>query len=113
MPSCHATETPPFAHPALVGRGPCYPGAMPLRVRPPIPPMLARLTRELPIGDLTYEPKWDGFRCLAFVSGREVDLRSRHDRPLARYFPELVEGLQALAADASDLVLDGEIILAG
>jgi len=72
--------------------------------------MLARLTRELPRGPYLYEPKWDGFRCLAFRDGDEVDLRSRHERPLARYFPELVDGLRTLRAER--IVLDGEIILA-
>jgi len=71
--------------------------------------MLGRLARTLPEGAL-YEPKWDGFRCLAFREGPEVDLRSRNDRPLARYFPELVEALLALA---DDCVLDGELVVAG
>jgi ATP-dependent DNA ligase len=84
---------------------------MALPVEPPVEPMLARLTRELPEGSFLYEPKWDGFRCLAFRDGDAVDLRSRHDRPLSRYFPEIVEGLRALPADR--LVLDGEIILIG
>jgi ATP-dependent DNA ligase len=78
---------------------------------PPVAPMLARLSRELPTGDLVYEPKWDGFRCLAFASaGGPVDLRSRHQRPLARYFPELVEALAALPRAAA---IDGEIVVAG
>src|SRR3954469_11513332 len=71
--------------------------------------MLGKLARELPTGDYVFEPKWDGFRCLAFRDGDEVDLRSRNDRPLARYFPELVEALRALAARR--LVLDGEIVV--
>jgi ATP-dependent DNA ligase len=80
--------------------------------------MLARLVRELPVGQLTYEPKWDGFRCLAFVDVDGVDLRSRHDRPLARYFPELVSGFEAIFAArrglvaAPSFVVDGEILLA-
>jgi ATP-dependent DNA ligase len=82
-----------------------------LPVEPPIEPMLARLTRELPEGDFLYEPKWDGFRCLAFRDGTDVDLRSRHDRPLARYFPEIVEGLLVLPDDR--YVLDGELVLIG
>jgi ATP-dependent DNA ligase len=73
--------------------------------------MLGRLARELPRGGHLYEPKWDGFRALAFRDGDDVDVRSRHDRPLARYFPELVEGLRALEAER--VVLDGEIVLAG
>jgi ATP-dependent DNA ligase len=71
--------------------------------------MLARLARALPTGDYLYEPKWDGFRCLCFREGDAVDLRSRHDRPLARYFPEVVEGLLELPAER--FVLDGEIVL--
>src|SRR4051812_19617112 len=73
--------------------------------------MLAKLVRALPEGDLVYEPKWDGFRCIAFADGAAVDLRSRHDRPLARYFPELVASLRELAPEG--VVLDGEIINAG
>jgi len=74
--------------------------------------MLARLTRELPRGALTYEPKWDGFRCLAFVDDAEVDLRSRHDRPLSRYFPEIVAAFADLrAAAGTTFVLDGELIV--
>jgi ATP-dependent DNA ligase len=71
--------------------------------------MLARLARELPPGML-YEPKWDGFRCVAFCDEGEIDLRSRNDRRLARYFPELVSAL----ADLPDrkAVLDGEIVVA-
>ena len=72
--------------------------------------MLARLVRELPVGPYLYEPKWDGFRCLAFRDGDDVDLRSRHDRPLARYFPEIVTALRASSADR--VALDGELILA-
>src|SRR4051794_4371640 len=71
--------------------------------------MLARLARELPRGEFFYEPKWDGFRALAFVGGDGVDLRSRHGNPLARYFPELVEALGALP----EVVLDGEIVVTG
>jgi ATP-dependent DNA ligase len=75
---------------------------------PPIAPMLARLERELPTDGYVYEPKWDGFRGLAFRTGMEIDLRSRNQRPLARYFPELVEALLALPAER--YVLDGEIV---
>ena len=71
--------------------------------------MLGRLVRELPREGYLYEPKWDGFRCLVARSGDEVDLFSRHGRPLARYFPELVEDLTAL--HGGDLILDGEIVL--
>jgi ATP-dependent DNA ligase len=71
--------------------------------------MLARLSRDLPVGGYLYEPKWDGFRMLAFRSGDEVDLRSRHGRPLARYFPELVAAVRSL--DAQEIVLDGEAVI--
>jgi ATP-dependent DNA ligase len=81
---------------------------MKLGVVPPFPPMLGKLERELPLGDYLYEPKWDGFRCLAFRDGAEVELQSRHGNPLARYFPELVEGLRALEVDR--LALDGEVV---
>jgi ATP-dependent DNA ligase len=84
---------------------------MELPVRPPLKPMLGRLARALPTGEFDYEPKWDGFRCLAFRAGEELDLRSRHDRPLARYFPELVEALTALSADR--FVVDGEVVVMG
>ena len=82
---------------------------MSLAVEPPIAPMLARLVREVPIGELAYEPKWDGFRCLAFRDGDDIDLRSRHDRPLARYFPEVTAALRGI--EEPRFVLDGEIIL--
>ena len=72
--------------------------------------MLARLARELPAGDYLYEPKWDGFRCLAFRDRDDVDLRSRNGRPLARYFPELVAALRAVPDDR--FALDGEIVVA-
>jgi ATP-dependent DNA ligase len=84
---------------------------MHVTLRPPVQPMLARLARALPQGDFIYEPKWDGFRCLAFRSGAEVDLRSRNDRPLARYFPEVIEAIRSLPE--RDVVLDGEIVAAG
>jgi ATP-dependent DNA ligase len=96
-----------------------YADGMASPVRPPIAPMLARLVRELPIGHLTYEPKWDGFRCLAFVDADGADLRSRHDRPLGRYFPELVTVFESIFAVRRDrpagasFVVDGEIVLAG
>jgi ATP-dependent DNA ligase len=84
---------------------------MALPVTPPLPPMLARLTRELPLDGYVYEPKWDGFRCLVFRDGGDVDLRSRNQRPLARYFPEVVEALRAV--EEPRFVLDGELIVAG
>lgn len=73
-------------------------------------PMEARLVDELPTGgDWQYEPKWDGFRCIAFRDGARVDLMSKAGKPLARYFPELVETLASLKARR--FVLDGEIVI--
>ena len=81
---------------------------MALPITPPLAPMLARLARQLPVGDFLYEPKWDGFRCLAFRDGEDVELWSRNDKPLARYFPEIVPALRALPGEA--FVLDGELV---
>jgi ATP-dependent DNA ligase len=81
---------------------------MDLPVGPPLEPMLGRLVRDLPRDGFLYEPKWDGFRCVAFRDGEEIDLRSRHGRPLARYFPELVEAMAAITAQ--QFVVDGEIV---
>jgi ATP-dependent DNA ligase len=81
-------------------------------VQPPVAPMLAKLTRELPKAEgMFYEPKWDGFRCIVFRDGDEVELGSRNEKPLTRYFPELVESLKKNLPDRC--VLDGEIVIAG
>jgi ATP-dependent DNA ligase len=71
--------------------------------------MLARLARAMPEGDFRYEPKWDGFRCIAAREADHVQMLSRQGRPFARYFPELVSALQELGD--SDVTLDGEIVL--
>jgi ATP-dependent DNA ligase len=71
--------------------------------------MLAKLVRELPTGELLYEPKWDGFRCLVFRDGDTLLLQSRNRRPLDRYFPELQEPLRAALPDR--VVLDGELVV--
>ena len=74
------------------------------------PPMEARLTDEIPTGEgWQFEPKWDGFRCLAFRDGGTVELRSKSGKPLGRYFPEIVAALSAL--DERRFVLDGELVL--
>ena len=81
-------------------------------MQPPVAPMLAKLTRELPRAEgMFYEPKWDGFRCIVFRDGDEVELGSRNEKPLTRYFPELVEPLRRDLPDRC--VLDGEIVIAG
>src|SRR3954452_3554253 len=78
---------------------------MALPLRPPVLPQLARPRKTLPTGEgWVYEPKWDGFRALAFVDGDDVYLQSRNGRPLSRYFPEL-------KFPAGRYVLDGEIVL--
>src|SRR4051812_31285412 len=72
--------------------------------------MEALLVDELPTGDnWQYEPKWDGFRCLAFRDGAKIDLMSKAGKPLARYFPELVETISAIKAKR--FVIDGEIVI--
>lgn len=82
---------------------------MTLPVTPPLEPMLAKLSRTFPEGDLLYEPKWDGFRCLVFRDGDDVDLQSRARKPLARYFPELLDPIRELVPDR--VVLDGELVV--
>jgi ATP-dependent DNA ligase len=83
-----------------------------LPVQPPVAPMLAKLTRDLPLAEgMFYEPKWDGFRCIVFRDGDEVELGSRNEKPLTRYFPELVEALKKNLPNRC--VLDGEIVIAG
>jgi len=83
---------------------------MTLPVKPPIAPMLAKLADEIPVGKRwLYEPKWDGFRAVVFKDGQEVRLLSRDDRPLGRYFPELVSVLRAAPVDR--FVTDGEIVV--
>ncbi|PDT52808.1 MULTISPECIES: ATP-dependent DNA ligase [Sinorhizobium] len=73
-------------------------------------PMEARSATELPRdGAWQYEPKWDGFRCLAFKSGEEVDLRAKSGKPLGRFFPEVIALLHRL--DARQFVLDGELVI--
>jgi len=72
--------------------------------------MLAKLTRELPTGDYIYEPKWDGFRGIVFRDGDEVEIGSRNERPLTRYFPELVDPIRKQLPDR--VVIDGEVVIA-
>ncbi len=83
---------------------------MTLPVPPPVSPMLAKLTRELPVGDFLYEPKWDGFRAIVFRDGDDVEIGSRNEKPLTRYFPELVEPIRAQLPE--QCVIDGEIVIA-
>ena len=71
--------------------------------------MLAKLVKEIPRGPLSYEPKWDGFRSIIFRDGDEVEIGSRNERPMTRYFPELVAAITANLPDRC--VIDGEIII--
>jgi ATP-dependent DNA ligase len=84
---------------------------MHLPVNPPILPMLAKRVGELPPGEAwIFEPKWDGFRALVFRDGDEIFIQSRDEKPLNRYFPELIDPLKAQLPDRC--VLDGEIVIA-
>ncbi len=86
---------------------------MPFPIEPPIAPMLAKPTPEIPTGDgWVYEPKWDGFRSLVFRDGSELFVQSRDLKPLNRYFPELEAPLLALGGADARFVLDGEIVIA-
>jgi ATP-dependent DNA ligase len=80
-----------------------------LPVMPPVPPMLAKSVKTIPPG-ASYEPKWDGFRSIVFRDGDEVELGSRNERPMTRYFPELVAALKAELPQRC--VVDGEIVIA-
>jgi ATP-dependent DNA ligase len=84
---------------------------MDLPVMPPVAPMLAKAVDAVPVGDYAYEPKWDGFRCIVFCDGGEVELGSRNERPLTRYFPDVVAA--ARAGLPPRCVVDGEIVVAG
>ena len=83
---------------------------MPLELKSPLPPMEALSVEEIPTGkEWQYEPKWDGFRCVAFRKKDKIELQSKSGQPLARYFPDLVESLRKLRA--RQFVLDGEIVI--
>ncbi len=78
---------------------------------PPVKPMLAKPVKDIPSGELSYEPKWDGFRSIIFRDGDEVEIGSRNEKPMTRYFPELVEAFKAELPERC--VVDGEIVLIG
>src|SRR3954452_16131860 len=81
---------------------------------PPVQPMLAKSVSGVPDpakhGGLSFEPKWDGFRCLVFKDGDEIELAGRNTKPLTRYFPEVVEAMRRQLPER--VVLDGEIFVA-
>jgi ATP-dependent DNA ligase len=84
---------------------------MDLPVNPPVLPMLAKRVDGLPVGgDWIFEPKWDGFRALVFRDGDEIHIQSRDEKPLNRYFPDLLEPLRSQLPVRC--VLDGEIVIA-
>jgi ATP-dependent DNA ligase len=84
---------------------------MPRRLKSPFPPMEATTVDEIPVGDQwQYEPKWDGFRCIAFRRNKKITLQSKSGKPLTRYFPEVITDLAKLKA--TNFVLDGEIVIA-
>ncbi|MBV9204772.1 MAG: ATP-dependent DNA ligase [Actinobacteria bacterium] len=82
---------------------------MDLPVNPPVAPMLAKPVAAIPDGDYVFEPKWDGFRSIIFRDGDEVEIGSRNERPMTRYFPELVTAIKAELPDRC--VIDGEIVV--
>jgi ATP-dependent DNA ligase len=82
--------------------------ALPLQM--PVPPMEALSVDEVPVGkEWQYEPKWDGFRALAFRDGQKVELQSKSGRSMTRYFPDIVAALREL--DAPRFILDGELVV--
>lgn len=83
---------------------------MPLKIKKPFAPMEALSVEEIPSGEgWQYEPKWDGFRCLVFRDGDDVELQSKAGQTLSRYFPEVVEAVRAVKA--KQFVLDGELVI--
>src|SRR4051812_34884736 len=82
---------------------------MRLPVMPPVSPMLAKAVPEIPTGAMSYEPKWDGFRSIIFRDGDEVEIGSRNERPMTRYFPEVVEAVKQSLPPRC--VVDGEIVV--
>src|ERR1043165_2973013 len=83
---------------------------MDLPINPPVEPMLAKSVPDIPVADgMTYEPKWDGFRCIVFRDGDEVELASRGGKTMTRYFPEVID--QARAQFPARCAIDGELVV--
>lgn len=82
---------------------------MRLPVMPPVSPMLAKSIQAVPHGPFAYEPKWDGFRSIIFRDHDEVEIGSRNERPMTRYFPEIVEAVRAELPPRC--VIDGELVV--
>ena len=86
---------------------------MPFPIEPPVEPMLAKPTPDIPSDDgWIYEPKWDGFRALVFRDGGDVFVQSRDRKPLNRYFPEILDPLLRIGGPDARFVLDGEVVIA-
>jgi ATP-dependent DNA ligase len=83
--------------------------SMQLPVMPPVAPMLSKAVPSIPEGPFSYEPKWDGFRSIVFRDGDEVEIGSRNERPMTRYFPDIVAAVKANLPEKC--VIDGEIIV--
>ncbi len=84
--------------------------ALALPIQPPYPVMDAQLVEAVPEGpQWQYEPKWDGFRCLAFREGERVELQAKSGKPLTRYFPDIIEVLKSVSAP--QFVIDSEIVI--
>jgi ATP-dependent DNA ligase len=86
-------------------------GSMRLPLVPPVRPMLAKPVKDIPDDAMSFEPKWDGFRSIIFRDSADVEIGSRNEKPMTRYFPELVEAVRANMPDRC--VVDGEIIVIG
>jgi len=84
---------------------------MKLPIMPPVKPMLAKPVKAIPAGSLSFEPKWDGFRSIIFRDGDEVEIGSRNEKPMTRYFPEVVEAVRANLPERC--AIDGEIVVIG
>jgi ATP-dependent DNA ligase len=82
---------------------------MHLPVNPPVAPMLAKPVKQIPDGPYSFEPKWDGFRSVIFRDGDEVEIGSRNERPMTRYFPEVVDAIRLHLPERC--VIDGEIVI--
>ena len=82
---------------------------MRLPVMPPVAPMLAKPIEDIPTGPFSFEPKWDGFRSIVFRDGEEVEIGSRNERPMTRYFPEVVDAIKANLPERC--VVDGELVI--
>lgn len=84
---------------------------MQLPIMPPVKPMLAKPVKKIPTGEMSYEPKWDGFRSIIFRDGDDVEIGSRNEKPMTRYFPDLVEAVKENFPERC--VIDGEIVVVG